>query len=184
MDLSRPPQRKKIFFIDNSKTWVTRGLFLEKSEPPREYACFTFRHDDFIFEGDGHIYESLYRLYMKYSEDPTEYEFATKELGGWEHWENLCECKWFQPYIEKWRREAEVKLRAKGIKEILLEAENGGKSSYDANKYLANAGWKPKELPIGGKRGRPSKADIQKELQEQAALEHKIQDDIKRLEIN
>jgi hypothetical protein len=116
--------------------------------------------------------------------DVTEYEFAMANLAGWEHWERLSSAAWFQPYIERWRKELELKLRARALKNIIFDAEQGGRNAYDANKFLANANWKPKELPAPGKRGRPSKEEVQKEAQAQAELEKRLAEDSKRIGIN
>jgi len=103
---------------------------------------------------------SLYRLYMECN-DATEYEFAIKHLAGWEHWQILCNCNWFQSHLKKWRHELEVKLRSEAMKAIVLEGKSGGKNAFSANKFLVTRGYLTEEEKKG--RGRPSKEEINRE---------------------
>lgn len=136
--------------------WITRGLFYEQA-PEKTFVCYTLKEHD--HEG----YESLRRLYLE-CDDPTEYTFAVTHLGGWEHWKKLLECDWFQPHIESWREELEIRTRAQALVRLKQAAANKeDKSSFQANKYLLDKGWVEKEAK--NKVGRPTNDKIIKEAQ-------------------
>lgn len=119
---------------------------------------------------------SLYALYMA-MEDVIEYDFATTYLASWDHWERLCQCNWFQPYIDSWRKELAIKIKAKAVREIRMEAEAGGKNAYQANKWLVEKGWVGQETKGGTKgAGRPKKEEILPEINVQD-----LADDLKRM---
>lgn len=175
------PLGENIFRTENGQLRL-QSLFREmRRSADNQLAVYTLYDEDVTI--DGKEYKSLYKLYMA-CEDVTEYVFATTHLAGWEHWERLASAEWFQPYIERWRKELELKLRARALKNIIFDSENGGRNAYDANKFLANGGWKPKDQVAPGKRGRPSKAEIQKEAQLQADTEKRLEEDRKRLGLN
>lgn len=137
---------------------LTRGLFYETSDTP-ETILYTLRdraHED---------YPSLHQLYLK-EEDLTEYAVATKYFEGWGHWLDICATSWFAPYIERWREELELSIRAEALKAIIEEARAGEKNALTANRFLVSGGWRlPKDKTIIQNeekrgRGRPSKQDI------------------------
>lgn len=128
------------------------GLFYETTGADKASVVYTLKEQD--HEG----YPSLHRLFLEES-DPTEYQFAIKHLANWRHWETLAACKWFQPYVTRWRKELEIKLRAEAIARIHAESAAGGKSAFQAMRYLADAGWVSKGSTAPS-RGRPSKAEI------------------------
>lgn len=119
---------------------------------------------------------SLYEAYMA-MEDIIEYDFAKTYLASWDHWERLCQCSWFQPYINSWRRELAIKVKARAVREIRLEAEAGGKNAYQANKWLVDKGWIGQETK-GNQRsvGRPKKEEILPEIDRQ-----ELEEDMKRM---
>jgi hypothetical protein len=126
-------------------------------------------------------FPSLYRLYIE-TADPTEYKFACLYLDGWSHWEELSEAEWFKPYVSAWRRELEVKLRARALAAIIAVAEEPANSnSYHANKYLLDGSWKPAGA---SKRGRPSNEEVKAEIRSQAASLREIEEDSKRIGLN
>lgn len=122
---------------------------------------------------------SLYRLYMA-CEDPTEWDFANLYLDGWDHWEKLCECSWFKPYIERWRKEKAIKDRSSALKKVRKVASTEEhRSYYEANKYLLEAKWETKEAK--SQRGRPTKAEIKKAAVEEALGQQMVSEDLERL---
>ena len=171
---------EKNFRDPYSFRWITKGLFYEQNygEDRNEFAVFTLKDVD--HEAHGKQYASLKRLYLEL-EDPTEYEFATTILGGWDHWKALCGCSWFEEHIEAWRSELQLKLQSRALKNLMFEAENNGKNAYDANKFLIAKGYLPKETKLPGKRGRPSKDEVKAEAQRQLELETRIQNDAKEI---
>lgn len=151
---------------------LLRGLFFETTMADKTGVVYTLKDRD--HEG----YPSLYRLYME-QDDPTEYTFATTHLDSWDHWTTLCECTWFKPYLSRWRKELEVRAKAKALLAIKALADNpDSKEHYQASKYLLNAGWKDKP---GNGRGRPSKDDIKSEAKRQADDLRSLDDDFQRI---
>ena len=146
---------------------LTQGLFLEITYDTR-FAVYTLKDEDFFYEGK--LYPSLKRLYLE-CEDPGEYEFANKYLANWDAWERICNNKLFSKRIEQWRRELEIKLRSKGIKQMMAKAD----TSPMAAKWLADRGWVQKEP------GRPSKAEIEAKAEALAQSDLDFSADIKRL---
>jgi len=149
-----------------------RALFYETTLADKTTVVYTLKDNDHL----GFV--SLYRLYME-TGDPTEYEFATRYLAGWEHWEALCQCSWFKPYVDRWRRELETRIRAKSLREIEKVAGNPDHpSSYHANKYLLDGSWKP----AGEKKvGRPTKVAIQQEAARIASESEQTASDYERV---
>ncbi len=129
---------------------LTQKLFLELSYHDTEGVIYTLK------DQDHRGYPSLYRLYME-MEDLTEYEFANAHLDGWKHWEQITSAPWFRPYIVRWRKELELKIKARALRAIMAEAAADTKYSFAANRYLVDKGWV--ERPEG-KRGRPSSKEI------------------------
>ena len=149
----------------------TKGLFYEETLADKSSVVYTLKNED--YQG----YPSLYRLYME-CEDPTEVSFVEKYLDSWDHFEMLLACEWFQPKIERWRRELNLRLRAKALNNIREIAARPGKEQLNANKYLLN--WL--ETPAGAsKRGRPTKVAIEAEAKRLASSNRQIEDDHSRL---
>ncbi len=107
-------------------------------------------------------YKSLYLEYLS-AADPTEYSFATTFLHNFDHWERLCKCKWFLPYVTRWRKELELKIRSAALKRLMAEGKSDSKNAFQANKYLLEKGWIERN-----EKGRPSKDQIQQEAKRQA----------------
>jgi hypothetical protein len=149
-----------------------KALFWEEVGEDKSTVHYTLK--DWDHEG----YPSLYRLYME-SNDPTEYKFATEHLESWDHWTMLCECNWFKPFINRWRKELEVRMKSNALAKIMAEAKAGGKEQFSANKYLLEKGWEPKDSL--GKRGRPSKEEIKKAAEEAFTTNSRISDDFDRV---
>jgi len=174
-------------FKGENLNWLLRALFLEeyvygsgelkqdRRDNGLSRVIFTLKDQDVT--KDGVTYLSLYKCYLSHL-DPTEYDFANTYLGGWEHWQRLLECDWFAPYIDRWRTELELKLKAQAIKEIIDEAQAGTKNSFSANKWLVANGWAP------NRRGRPSKAEIKAQAAQIATTESRVAEDMQRLNIN
>lgn len=149
-----------------------RGLFFETVMSDKTGVVYTLKNRD--HEG----YPSFYRLYME-TDDPTEYAFAVQYLDGWDHWETLCECNWFKPYITKWRREIEIRAKAQALNKIKDVAASGGKESYQANKFLVAGGWKEDKKRNAG---RPSKEEVSAEARRLAENSRDLEDDLNRVQ--
>ena len=133
--------------MDTGGRYLTQSMFLEVNYEPN--ATFTLKDND--HEWNGVIYPSLKRLYIEF-EDPTEYDFANTYLLGWKHWQKLIGNKMLLNHVQEWREELEFKLRAKGVKNMMLSAAQG---NYQASKWLVERGWDVRGA------GRPSKAEIE-----------------------
>jgi hypothetical protein len=157
-------------FKNDIGMFLLQGLFFEVS-PNKDQVVYTLK------DRDHNGYPSLYRLYMECN-DPTEYTFATKHLDGWAHWERLSQCTWFQPYIDRWRRELELRFKALALQRIHKAAQAGGKESFQADKFLVNGGWKD---PSAKKRGAPTKAEVKSEAHRIALEQSTLEDDFERI---
>lgn len=148
-----------------------RGLFFETTGADKTGVVYTLKDRD--HEG----FPSLYRLYME-ADDPTEYTFAVTCLDSWEHWEMLCACRWFKEYINRWRRELEVRAKARALLAIKEVASSGGKEAYQANKFLVAGGWKTTTKRGAG---RPSKEEVSDAAKAMAEEARDLNDDLARV---
>lgn len=139
-------------FKDCVNRWVTVGLFAETAGPNKEFILWTL--------------DEAKDLYLK-TRDITGYTFAKQHLGGLSHWKALKASPTLSPILEEWEEEMEIMKRAEALLRIEAEARGG---HYQANKFLADRGW---DLRIAG---RPSKAEVEKELNKQAKIASKVVD--------
>lgn len=146
---------------------ITQSLFLEMGYTSN--AVYTLKDVDYTYKGK--LYPSAKRLYLELG-DPTEYEFATKYFLGWDHWQRICANKLVSEHIMKWRDELEVKLRSQAVRMNIEAAKNG---NYQAAKWLADRGWLTRAA------GRPSKAEVAKELKVAADIQNEYGADVIRL---
>ena len=148
---------------------LTQALFLEGSYS--DFCIYTTK--DWDYEYKGKIYPSIKRLYLE-MEDPTEYEFANTYFLGWRHWQRICDNRSLMPLVQNMRDELELKLRARAVQEIKLQAKQG---SFQATKWLADRGWDKKAV------GRPSKDDVTREARMQAEIHSMYESDAARLKV-
>lgn len=162
--------------VTNSNgTRLLSGLFVETARNSRDGAFYSLKDYDYTWRDK--TYKSLYLLYMAES-DLTEYNFACKYLADWQHWQLLTECDWFKEYLERWRNELSLKLKAEALAKVIEESRKSGREGLSASKYLLEKGWEPKET--GGK-GRPSKEDIRQEANRIATDNHLVNDHLEQL---
>lgn len=159
----------------------TKALFFETTLP--EYRIemepeWTLKEKDHL-ANDGKTYRSMKRIYLE-MEDVTEYEFAMATLGSFTHWETLCKSSWFKEHIDQWRKELNLKLKAKGMRSIIKAATIDENLSFQAMKYLADNQY----IDKGGKRGRPSKEEVKAELRKEAEANKVFLDDAERIGLN
>ena len=145
-DMERTP------FKDPQGRWITTGLFKETAQRKGKYVLFTL--------------DEAKRLYIACG-DPTGYLFADEHLGGWQHWLAMKESPVMVGIIAQWEEDLEAKIRAHGILKI-VDLSKGDKG-YQAAKYIADAGWKPKEM------GRPTREKIDRE----SRIKSKMYDEFK-----
>jgi hypothetical protein len=156
--------------------YKTRSLFFEMVLSDKEGCVYTLKPED--HEG----FPSLKRLYLE-AMDPTEYTFANEYLAGWDHWLKLLECDWFTPYIEQWRIELELKIKAEAFRSIASESKDtSSRNRFLANKYLLESYRKATQTEDDkpGK-GRPSKDQINSEALRIAVKSSDIIDDFDRI---
>lgn len=160
-------------FKNSSGRWLTKALFFEHTLPEtREHAVFTLKDENHIV--DGVEYVSLKQAFLSCN-DPTEYEFATKFLGGWSHWKEMCSTQIIAPHIEQWREERDVRLKSIGQRK-LIEMASAEDASFQAAKWLADKGWEEKAT-----KGRPTKSDIKRAASEHASRSSHVKSDWERL---
>jgi hypothetical protein len=149
---------------------ITQGLFLELEYS--EYAFYSLKEEDCVHNGKK--YPSIKLLYLEEVTSPVdgEYDFANKYFLNWKHWERICKNARIRSHIDEWREELEVKLRSKGIKQVIKQAEQG---NYQASKWLAEGVFAKR------KAGRPSKEDIERKTAQDAVLFDEYKQDIQRL---
>lgn len=161
-------------FKNSVGRYYLRGLFYEESTD-KGSVLYTLKRDDHL------SYPSLYRLYVE-TADPTEYEFAIQHLDGWAHWQELVHSEWFQPYLQEWRQELDVKIRSRALASIIdVALDKPNPNSYHANKYLLETLGKPAGAL---KRGRPTKGSAYSEKDAIQASLAEINEDAKRLGLN
>ena len=116
----------------------------------------------------------LKKIYLSYSHIPGyEYDFANDHFDCWQHWEKVAEGG-MKSYIDEWRAELDVKIKAIGISALIKQASGEGATAIQAAKYLAEKGYSQK-------RGRPSKAEVIGETKRQAGDSAILKDDAKRI---
>lgn len=146
----------------------TQSLFLEPKYDV-DIAVYTMKDSDHVYKGK--TYPSIKRLYLE-MEDVTEYEFANQYFLGWNHWLRMLDNKLIREQIDTWRDELEIKLRARAIKAMIKQADDG---NYQASKWLADRQW------ITRAAGRPSKAEIEGEKSKITRINDEFTADIIRL---
>jgi hypothetical protein len=80
-------------------------------------------------------------------------------FGSWEIWQDFNKSPVLKPYIARWRKEAEIKVKSEAIKSIAEEMRSGGRSSFGAAKLLLERGWLDKEAASQAKRKLQEKED-------------------------
>ncbi|MDB4302068.1 hypothetical protein N9924_00730 [bacterium] len=164
------------FEVDKSKLLdsmgrpLTQSLFLEIGYK-FDFAVYSLKDSDHHYRGE--VYPSLKRLYLAH-EDPTEYDFATTYLLGWNHWKRLNDNKVLRKHFDEWREELELKLRSQAVRDIMDQCANEG-GSFQAAKWLADRGWDKRAA------GRPSKSEQDKESRIQERIDDEFKDDVVRM---
>ncbi len=78
------------------------------------------------------------------ADDPTEVTFAEAVFSDVGYWLRVRDNKNMQPFLSKWREEAEVVRKSKAFQALVSEVKNDGKNSFSAAKYLIEEPWKGK----------------------------------------
>ena len=157
-------------FKDSCNRWLTSGLFYEARQQDAKFALYTLGEEDRTVDGKKLL--AIKPLFVA-CEDPTEYEFANRYLGGWSHWKEIQASEVMKPYIAVWREEQEIRLRANAIKQIatLAHSEKG----FQAAKFIADRGWKVRNA------GAPSKEEVEGMKAVEKAINKEFTSDAERL---
>lgn len=157
-------------FKDACNRWLTSGLFYESRDQDLKFAIYTLGEDD--REIKGVKLKAIKKLFVA-CDDPTEYEFANKYLGGWSHWKEVQASEVMKSHIAMWREEQEIRLRANAIKQIasLATSEKG----FQAAKFIADRGWKVRAA------GAPSKDEVEGMKAVEKAINKEFTSDAERL---
>ena len=157
----------------NNKT-MTKSLFFELCYSDPSKALFTLKETD--LEVRGKTYLSLQKLYTgMVPNDPTEYTFALTVFGSWDVWQDICKAPPLKPFVARWRKEAEVKVKSEAIIAIAEEMRSGGRSSFGAAKLLLERGWLDKEAASQAKRKPQEKEEEDMDKQAIASLNEDAQ---------
>lgn len=167
----------------------TSSLFLETFDTTLDTALyrpyFTLADNDrtlnptsmFYSIIPNHTLPSLRKIYLQYS-DPSEYAFAFGTFKNDKQWKVLLKCKWFHPYIDEWRDSLDAKIRSESVAQMRRTADSGGPGAIQAAKWLAEGGYREKQL-----KGRPSALDKKDALQREISVDKLLQEDAERIGI-
>lgn len=141
----------------------------------RSMVLYTLKDED--HQVGDEVYVSLYKRYLAL-EDVTEYTFANTYFDSHEHWTMVAETEWMKPLVSRWRKELELKLKARAMEQLkLISEDEGHKNRFEAIKILLASGWKEKKTGAG----RPDKDSIDKKAKEIAQEEANLQQDYLRI---
>lgn len=163
-------------FRNDQDKLIYTGLFVEEYASP--YNMYTLSDKDKTIRGG--TYPSLYRLYIEEA-DVTEYNFASKYFESYQHWDTLTKMPFFVPFIERWRKELELKIKSQALADIMKQAKSEDfKKAFEASKFIYE------KVYVGEKntKGRPSKKQIKEEAEKQAKESKVVLNDFERLMIN
>ena len=150
------------------------SLFAETTNYPDLPALYTLGDQDRWNVEETRFYKSIRKIYLEIG-DPTEYLFAQKVFGSWEHWVALREKSYMKKHVERWRYELEVRTQAAAVQEVMNQLKSDNKATaLAAAKYMAERGWEKKQ-------GRPSKADMERKQSLDKEIASQVTDDYKRL---
>lgn len=163
---------------DEMGRFRTVSLFWENRRNEDKYPpIFTTKPYDHTV--DGKTYPSLKLIYMEYEHIPEfEYDFAMDVFGSWDQWQQLCNKSIIRNIFKEWREELEIKLRARGVKQMITMSLENDSKGLQAAKYLSDKGWVQSEKKT---RGRPSKDEIKRIQKEEAAVRDTLSEDMERL---
>lgn len=143
-------------FKNSNNVYYTKMLFIDWGGPT-DIALYTTQEEDRFV--DGKHYPSVYRLFLSCG-DPTGYKFANEYLGSWHHYELLMKATWFREIVDKAIAELEVRIKSEALVGVIKESKDkASKSAFQAQKFLLEKGWVPKDSTVG----RPTKAKIAEE---------------------
>jgi|TARA_R110000772_G_scaffold63866_1_gene142771 hypothetical protein len=161
-------------YKDKMGRYRTQSLFWEKRDEEMQ-PIWTLKEEDIV--RNDITYPSLKKLYMAYDHVPgAEYDFAMEHFGSWDHWIYLCKntTPLIKDMIQAWKDEVDIRLKAKGIKAIIMHSLDNDPKGLQAAKYLVEKGYAKRA-------GRPSKEEVERELKTDARAVKDRQADLERI---
>lgn len=125
---------------------------------------------------DGVVYPSLQKIYLSYN-DPTEYQFAIDVFGSWRAWKRISGSAKIAEHVNRWREEAEIRMRSEAIRALHEVATNEGPRGVGAAKYVAERGWEKRA-------GRPSNEEVERQKRIHAGISKALDEDAERIGIH
>ena len=169
-------KNRKPPYKDVMNRYRTQSLFWEYNADRKEFEPLWTCKDEDHKSGK---YPSLKHLYIAMN-DPTEYSFAMKYFGSYEHWKVLCSREWFKPIVEAWRDELELKMKSEALVTIReISDDKDDSRALQAARYLADKGWLDKAT-----KGRPTKESVQGETKRLAHKASELDEDATRIGIS
>lgn len=161
---------------DKQGRYRTRSLFWEYRVDGYD-PVFTLKEYDY----KGYI--SLRKKYLEIA-DPTEYKFATRMFGSWEHWDRIKDVPWFNELLTEWRNELKVRLSSDVFHRMqdLAKKNAGSPQGMGADKFIFDNFVKDKDTSKPApKRGRPSKEEVKGAVKQAAKSKQEYLDDAARI---
>jgi len=156
-------------FLTVSLFWEKRSAEGEKKYPP----LFTIKDKEHIVKGKEYV--SLKRIYMSYDHVPgMEYEFAMDVFGDWLQWKNIADVSALREVVQEWRDEVDMRIKAAAMKTLLQQSRDVEKGLAASRAILAGE-------HKGSKRGRPSKAEVERERKIASGMRETLEEDMARL---
>lgn len=91
----------------------------------------------FHFKSQTRPQKDFWRERFLESMDPTGYTFAEEYVqDGYRKWPDLIKGYGCKAEFDEWHRTLQVKMQAKGIRDLALQKDN-----FQAAKFLASKGW-------------------------------------------
>ena len=159
-------------FLTVSLFWEKRSAEGEKKYPP----LFTIKDKEHVVKGKEYV--SLKRIYMSYDHVPgMEYEFAMDVFGDWLQWKEIADKSAIKDVVQEWRDEVDMRIKAAAMKTLLRQSRDVEKGLAASRAILAGE-------HKGVKRGRPSKAEVEREKKLAAGMRENLDADLARLGIS
>ena len=100
--------------------------------------------------------------------DPTEYETAMVLIGNWEHWLAIRSNRKLAAIMDEWRQEVEIKLRSRGVRDLISLAGSKNPGASGAAKFLAEGGF-VEDKRLNTKEGKAREEEIRQQVKDRTA---------------
>lgn len=155
-------------YLTVSLFWEKRNAAIEEKYPP----LFTIKDKEHVVKGVEYV--SLKRIYMSYDHVPgMEYEFAMDIFGDWLQWKEIADKSAIRDVVQEWRDEVDVRIKANAMRNLLQLS----KDNLAASRAILAGEHKERQ------RGRPSKAEVEREKKIAAGVRDNLDADMERLGI-